>query len=348
MAKRSRRRPPVFLVIDTCVWLDLAKDYSQQSLLSALEELVRMGQVQLVTPKLVTDEFKRNRDRVVEDASRSIGGTMRRAKELLAKFGDEKERDTAIRQLVEVDQKSVNYRDAAEEGAKRIEALFAESTVVKASKDVQLRASARALKGKAPFHRQRNSMADAVIIELYGELQRGRGGHFVFVTHNIKDFSHIGADEKLPHPDIGKFFSSKSHYFINLGAALNRFRPQEFSYVMEEQTWYFPPRRFLEIQDAISKLLDQIWYNRHQVWNEKLKSGEVVLIDDADERGKDPLGMRIHRGVWERAETSARRLEEKYGLAELGPWDDFDWGMLNGKLSALRWVLGDEWDMLDT
>jgi len=26
----------------------------------------------------------------------------------------------------------------------------------------------------------------------------------------------------------------------------------------------------------------------------------------------------------------------------------FEWGMINGKLSALRWVMGDEWDMLDT
>jgi hypothetical protein len=31
-----------------------------------------------------------------------------------------------------------------------------------------------------------------------------------------------------------------------------------------------------------------------------------------------------------------------------GPYTDFELGTLNGKLSALRWVPGSEWDLLDT
>jgi hypothetical protein len=48
------------------------------------------------------------------------------------------------------------------------------------------------------------------------------------------------------------------------------------------------------------------------------------------------------------AQKAARRLEKKYGKNNLGPYSKFEWGMINGKLSALRWVFGEEWDELYT
>ncbi len=53
--------------------------------------------------------------------------------------------------------------------------------------------------------------------------------------------------------------------------------------------------------------------------------------------------------MWEGAQVAALEMEEKYGLEELGPWDDFEWGMLSGKMSAIRWMLGEDWgSSLDT
>ena len=51
--------------------------------------------------------------------------------------------------------------------------------------------------------------------------------------------------------------------------------------------------------------------------------------------------------IWEGALSSAKKVEELYGIENL-EFDAFEWGMINGKLSALRWVIGDEWDNLDT
>lgn len=62
------------------------------------------------------------------------------------------------------------------------------------------------------------------------------------------------------------------------------------------------------------------------------------------ETGKETVDPEI----WKGALQSAQCVIEKYGEDNLGPYSDFEWGMLNGKLSALRWVLGDEWYMLDT
>lgn len=345
-----RVRKPVFLIVDTCVWLDLAKDHTQEPIIGALEELVRMGFVHLVTPKIVLDEFERNKGRVIEESGRSLAGTLRRVKELVQRFGDKGTKDEAIRQLNDIDQKSVNYRDAAADAVRRIDILlYGHSKHTATTQAHKLAAAERAIKNLAPFHRQRNSIGDALLIEAYGEIQKDKEGHYAFVTHNVKDFSNTGVNDLEPHPDIAKFFpKSRSRYFTKLGDALNAYRPIEFRDIMVEQSWEFPPRRYSDILQAIEKLREQVWYNRHQVWLQKLASGEAVLIKDDEERGKDPFGLRTHRSVFELARMAAKRVEDTYGLDELWPWDDFEWGMINGKLSALRWVLGDEWDMLDT
>jgi hypothetical protein len=85
---------------------------------------------------------------------------------------------------------------------------------------------------------------------------------------------------------------------------------------------------------AQEKFYEKVWWNRHQIWLLELSSGKEKLREGQIE-------------ILATARKAAKRIEKKYGKKNLG-WDDFEWGMVNGKLSALRWVMGDEWDFLDT
>jgi Restriction endonuclease len=93
------------------------------------------------------------------------------------------------------------------------------------------------------------------------------------------------------------------------------------------------PRSESEILAAEKEFFDRVWYNRKLVMLENIERG-IEKMPPADIEA----GMR----------RNMRRCEEKYGGQENLVYDDFEWGMVNGKLSALRWVMGDEWDFLDT
>ena len=47
------------ILIDTCVWLDLAKDTRQAPVVGVVEEMVKQKLVTLIVPSIVLDEFRR-------------------------------------------------------------------------------------------------------------------------------------------------------------------------------------------------------------------------------------------------------------------------------------------------
>jgi hypothetical protein len=341
------------ILIDTCVWLDLAKDPRQAPLLSVVEEMVKIGMVTLIVPRLVLDEFRRNRERIAKESAKSLSAHFRVVKDAVGKIGgDKRKMQVVLSHLDDVDHKIPIIGGAATGAIDRIEKLLSASAIVEPCEAVTLRAAQRAIEKKAPFHRDKNSMADAILIETYAECVYDKSAlsiRFAFVTHNKNDFSIENGNHKIPHPDFAGFFSRiKSLYFINLAEALRRVEPSLVTDIMLEESWMQEPRGLMEILEAEDLLFHQVWYNRH--WNMRIgiEEGAIKVVDK--ETYPRPAGAQetIQRDVLKGAKKAALNVERRYGKKNLGPWDDFEWGMINGKLSALRWILGDEWDMLDT
>ena len=90
-----------------------------------------------------------------------------------------------------------------------------------------------------------------------------------------------------------------------------------------------PLRSVKQILLAEEEFFTKVWYGRKAPAEFYRKQGTPEDIIKGMLKGK-------------------REAEKRYGKKNLGPWTEFEWGMLSGKLSALRWVLGDDWDMLDT
>jgi hypothetical protein len=88
-----------------------------------------------------------------------------------------------------------------------------------------------------------------------------------------------------------------------------------------------------EIISAEEEMFERVWYERKLMLEEAIRNGDRVAPPDDI--------LKVMR-------EATAKVEARYGIENLGPYDEFEWGMVNGKLSTLRWVPGDEWDFLDT
>jgi hypothetical protein len=334
------------LLIDTCVWLDIAKDPEQQKTLRVIDELIDMEEVRLLLPETVITEFNNNKDRIIKESNQSLSSVIKRVKVMVEKLGANETKKLVLGQLDDVNYKIPNLGHTSLNIIDNIERLFKKATILAATDSIKLKALDRAINKHAPFHRNKNSFNDAILMETYGACVRenNTGSHYAFVTHNTSDFSQPNGNQKDPHPDFELYFNpGSSTYFINLAESLRKVSPELVSELMiDQEDWEEPVREFSEILAEENKLFDIIWYHRYKMRVYRI-TNEVNATP-----GIKNKSLEIKKLVSEGALKGAKRVEKKYGKKNLGPWDDFELGMLHGKLSALRWVLGDDWDFLDT
>jgi hypothetical protein len=172
------------LLVDTSVWLELAKLRDGQRLIVPVRVLVSQGKLELLVPSLILEEFARNRPRAEASVTASVHERFRLLRNDLREYGGH-ERDQWMEEMTHrvplVSAMTLqNFRcpPRSNSSISRTEPSEAD----------RLRVIQRALDKRAPFHRNKNSVADGLLIELYCSAVNGSDltrDEYGFVTRKL-------------------------------------------------------------------------------------------------------------------------------------------------------------------
>ena len=277
-------------------------DNREQPVIAALEDLVKAGNIELIIPQIIIDEFERNKARVAEETRRSLHSHFQLVREAVNRFGEHASKSDTIKPLNEVDHAIVVKGDAVNDSIKRIEALLKSSPPRPLTDAIKQHVTERAIAGKAPYHRGKNNVADAIIIETYTEVLSSmpdRNRTSAFVTHNTKDFSDVNGDRHAPHTDLATLIAAPaSIYRGSMVDLIKEIAPDlladhDFEFNYAEQ-----PRRLSEILEAEHLLFRQVWYSRHWNLRANIEAGTCNEVAEKDYSRNPYRSDQILDTVW--------------------------------------------------
>ncbi|RDK04613.1 hypothetical protein [Paraburkholderia lacunae] len=109
------------------------------------------------------------------------------------------------------------------------------------------------------------------------------------------------------------------------------------------------PRTLDEIYEAIKRLRKQVWYNRCYLANrQEIEEGAVKIVSHGEWYANPERQNCIVDDIWAGAQKTAKEIEDEFDEDDLIVFNGYELEMLHGKLSALRWAVGNDWDFLDT
>ncbi|MEA1843417.1 PIN domain-containing protein [Agrobacterium tumefaciens] len=335
------------VLVDTCVWLDLLGDYRVRPRLKAFVHLVRRGKIGLIVPRIVVEEFDRNKVKTLKAISTGMANHVGEASRLARKFMRSNQSTELSRHLEDLAEQMNRESEAAEREIHEVERLFEEFPITPTSDAARLRVSRRAEAKLAPFHRGTNSTADALILEGFREAIAADPdieNTYIFITSNHSDFSQVNGDRRVPHPDLAEYFpENRASFALDVMSVISLFGMDIIHQFMPDE--FDEPRKKTEIMEMIDKLEDISRYHDIKDREKLIEAGRIVIVeDDPDSRRKPtPPGI-IRRSILERQRRQLEDLEAKLDEDEKRELDEWERGELSGRLAALEWLMGGEWD----
>jgi hypothetical protein len=236
-----------YLCLDTNAWINLANGSEPARLLGAMKNALDERALTLLVPQPVIEEWDRNKEAKVNDASRinynklisefeklqgmlGCGPVNKRAGFLLQEQSDETLDFQNVITLIKQKQELVNR--AITSNVKLVDELLhhQNAVIITISNEVKILTSERAVKKLAPTH-SKNSMADAWIFFSFIEFVRAhsiKGAKFV--SYNIDDFSVSKGQKNEIHSHLVPFLESSAseyHHIISKAFRTDFATPEE-------------------------------------------------------------------------------------------------------------------------
>ncbi|MBF4491484.1 DUF4935 domain-containing protein [Flavobacterium sp. MR2016-29] len=228
----------VTLILDTNIWIYLAKG-EHPKVLQKLIEKHNNKEIQFLISSIQIEEWDRNKIGIIDQIKEAIIFQIQNAQTISGYLdGDEKKLFNKI--LSEFKNKKESILNAADDRYKIIEDLIKNKSIIAdVTSAEKIEVSNWALQKKAPFHRNSNSYADALILlstsnyiqnnSLHKSLSFGETDKIiisdsVFITYNSDDFSLgiKGLEKDIVHPDLKPIFDKTMMRFErNIGKILD-------------------------------------------------------------------------------------------------------------------------------
>lgn len=189
----------IYLTFDSNIWIySLDESWQIENQLDYLEPWIQKGEVKLLLPKMIIDEWTKHEKEQVGEREKKLRDFFSMAEEILpsAFFAEYKEPAT--------------QRKIIDDQLNRAKNLILQSEIIPEYSEVNDRIISDGIAKKAPMHKK-SSVADAIIVySLIHFSKLNQGNHYFFISNNTEDFYQKSNSKKEIHQDLKPDFDANN------------------------------------------------------------------------------------------------------------------------------------------